>query len=137
MIFTMLGSQPTQSVTVDLHSPSTINDWPLSITCTVEGWRQRNGGDVIITDSRGRTNARFHSSDETCDTGNFAQGYSYYTRCDVDPSGKVTLILALKFIRARGQSGVWQCREEGNPNAERNFTIIGKASIVIIFIVSA
>ena len=131
----MPGPNPTQSVTVDLHSPSTINDWPLSITCTVEGWRHRRGGDVTITDAGGRTNARFYSSDETCDTGDYAQSSSYSTRCDVDFSGKVTLILALKFIRARGQSGVWNCGEEGNPNAERNFNIIGKAPIVIIFIV--
>ena len=130
------GSVAAVSVTVELHSPSTINDWPLSVTCTVEGWRQRSGGDITITDPGGRTNARFHSSNQTCSRSGFASSRDLDTRCDVDDQGNAILTLALsaQWFHMKTEKvsiGDWSCREEAIDHMSSNsFQIIGEALLV-------
>ena len=128
-------------MTVELHSPSTINDWSLSITCTVEGWRQRRGGDVIITDSGGKICARLHSTNQTCSRCGFSQSYTLYssTRCGVDDQGKAIVTLALHsdwFYLTTNDVipiGNWSCREEALGRITSNsFEIVGEDLLVRI-----
>ena len=120
-----------QSVTLAYNSPSLINAWPMSITCSVERWLEASADDVTITYPDGRTCARFQGTTQTCELGDCPRKHRnrliMAISCNVDGNGKgkATLTLALRWL-GRLSSGNWSCNYEGNISSVQPFEVRGK-----------